>query len=89
MLYSDDNKTVEKCRIKEEKYYSKYDNTENLSVQSKKEKSKWYGFPYPIIATIIYFIIGFLWEAWHPAWLIFLTIPVWAYFVSKKDTDDK
>ena len=85
MLYSEDNNADDKNKLKEEKYnakyYSKYDDTDKLKVHDKQEKSKWAGFPYPIIATIIYFIIGYLWDAWHPGWLIFLTIPIWAYFV--------
>ncbi len=30
----------------------------------------------PIIAVIIYFLLGFLLKAWHPGWLIFFIIPM-------------
>lgn len=31
---------------------------------------------YPIVVTIIFLLLGFLRHAWHPGWLVFLTIPV-------------
>lgn len=37
----------------------------------------WNRFPYPLIALIIFLILGFVKDAWHPAWTIFLTIPVY------------
>lgn len=33
--------------------------------------------PIPIIAVIIYFILGYVWGLWHPGWLVFLLIPIW------------
>ncbi|MFZ2539267.1 MAG: helix-turn-helix transcriptional regulator [Oscillospiraceae bacterium] len=33
--------------------------------------------PYPIICTIIFLLLGFFIDAWHPAWIIFLTIPIY------------
>ena len=38
-------------------------------------------FPYPILVTIVYLFIGIVWDWWHPGWLLFLTIPLWAAFV--------
>ena len=37
----------------------------------------WYAFPYPVLVVIAYLAIGFLFDIWHPTWLIFLTIPVY------------
>lgn len=37
-------------------------------------------FPFPIIVTIVYVAIGFLLNAWHPGWILFLTIPVYYQF---------
>lgn len=31
---------------------------------------------YPIVVTIVYLLLGFCLHAWHPGWLVFLTIPV-------------
>ena len=75
MLYSDDNNIG-----KDAKYSSFYSNG---SKKNKDEGFSWSAFPYPIVATIIYFILGFVFNAWHPGWLIFLTVPIWAFFVSK------
>jgi len=33
-------------------------------------------FPIGIVATIVYLILGFACDAWHPGWLVFLLIPV-------------
>jgi uncharacterized membrane protein len=30
----------------------------------------------PFIATIAFFLLGFLFNAWHPGWLVFLGIPI-------------
>ena len=30
----------------------------------------------PFIATIAFFLLGFLYSAWHPGWLVFLGIPI-------------
>lgn len=34
-------------------------------------------FPMFLVITIAYFIIGCIWNAWHPGWLLFLLIPIW------------
>ena len=30
----------------------------------------------PMICLIIFLLLGFLKDAWHPGWIVFLTIPV-------------
>lgn len=57
------------------------DGSINIDV-SKQKKSKtkfWLELPYPIICVIAYLICGFLdlLGGWHPAWIIFITIPVY------------
>ena len=37
--------------------------------------------PISTIITILYFIIGVVYNAWHPGWLLFLLIPIWASLV--------
>ena len=34
-------------------------------------------FPIALIIIVIYIIIGSVWNAWHPGWLIVLLIPIW------------
>lgn len=33
-------------------------------------------FPYPLCVTLAYLVLGFVFHAWHPGWIIFLTIPL-------------
>jgi len=52
----------------------------------------WYVFPYPIIVLFLYLAAGFLFNLWHPTWLIFLTIPVYYEMVAtlkQKNTKNK
>lgn len=37
-------------------------------------------FPYIVVAALIFVAFGFLGKLWHPAWLIFLTVP--AYYLT-------
>ena len=30
----------------------------------------------PFVSTIIFFLCGYCWGAWHPGWLAFLLIPI-------------
>jgi Predicted transcriptional regulators len=53
--------------------------------ECKGEKGKWNSFPYPIIVTIIYLIIGFAFGWWHPGWILFVTIPV--YYIIAEHMD--
>ena len=34
-------------------------------------------FPLPVLVTLIYLVLGFVFHKWHPGWLIFLTIPLY------------
>ena len=47
----------------------------------KNEKSGFikflYSFPYPIVATIAFFLLGAFADAWWIAWILFCTIPVY------------
>ena len=38
----------------------------------------------PFIATIAFFILGVIYQAWHPGWLVFLLIPIAGILTSKK-----
>jgi len=37
--------------------------------------------PFPIIIVAIYLALGFTKNMWHPAWILFLLIPIWESFI--------
>ena len=39
-------------------------------------------FAYPVLVVLIYLYIGLFYFAWHPGWIIFLTIPLYYPFAS-------
>lgn len=39
-------------------------------------------FPYPVICTVLYLLMGFVFGWWHPGWIIFITIPVYYAIVN-------
>lgn len=49
----------------------------NFSGSKKKDGRFWMHFPYPILCAVAYLAMGFVWDLWHPGWLIFLTIPLY------------
>lgn len=53
----------------------------NRRKKNGDQVSGWRLLPYPILAFIIFMFIGFAFDGWAYSWLIFLTIPIWAYFV--------
>jgi len=46
---------------------------EELSIRSRA----WYRFPYPLLVTFLYSILGIWRDWWHPGWILFLTIPLY------------
>lgn len=48
-----------------------------FSQRQKRKISKMHKFPFPIFITILYLILGTLFNWWHPGWLLFLTIPLY------------
>lgn len=52
--------------------------------QGKRDvQGPWHKVPYPILVTVIYLILGFIFHLWHPGWLIFLTVPL--HYLPEKD----
>lgn len=45
--------------------------------------------PYPLIITIIYLFLGFAFNWWHPAWILYLTIPIYYCCFEEVDIDDE
>ena len=54
-------------------------NGDNTAKENKQilKSFNWYAFPYPVLVVMAYLFIGFLFDVWHPTWLIFLTVPVY------------
>lgn len=54
-------------------------------VNGKKYDKNWIyrgsHFPFAIFITVLYIILGVFFFAWHPAWMLFLLIPIWHSFV--------
>ncbi|MCL1793898.1 MAG: hypothetical protein FWG34_08510 [Oscillospiraceae bacterium] len=50
--------------------------------RAKTFKAKANIFPYPILCAIFYLCVGFDYGIWHPAWMVFLTIPIYYMIVN-------
>ncbi len=49
----------------------------------KSSREKWIAVS-PFMALIVFFLLGFGWDLWHPAWLSFLGIPITAIALETK-----
>ena len=47
----------------------------------------WTTFPYPILCVIVFLLAGFFLSAWHPAWVVFLTIPLYYWIANVIEND--
>ena len=47
-----------------------------ISIVTGLKHRRFCDFCYPILATLIFFILGFYFDMFHPGWIIFITIPV-------------
>lgn len=47
------------------------------SPNGRRVKSVWLTFPYPVLVCIVYLLLGFLCDWWHPGWILFLTVPLY------------
>lgn len=70
-IHVDDRKKDENVHIDKNGVY----------VNGEKYDKTWFShhahFPMFLIILIAYFIIGCIWNAWHPGWLLFLLVPIW------------
>ena len=41
------------------------------------KKNRWLRFPFPVLAALVFFALGFGGGWWHPGWLVFLTVPLY------------
>ena len=64
--------------------YEEECNIPNYAKQLVEYKNKpikgliiWNRIPYPLFVLVIFLVLGFVKDWWHPAWTVFLTIPVY------------
>lgn len=69
---------IEKMKRKEEKRRMK------SQYKQAYKNSPAYKFPYPLLVAIAYVAVGVMFNLWHPAWLLFLTIPMYYTGIAAK-----
>ncbi len=42
----------------------------------KREKNAWEFFPTTSFCILLYLCLGFIWNLWHPGWIVFLLVPM-------------
>lgn len=45
--------------------------------QEAERERRHHLFPYPMAVSLAYLVLGFVFHAWHPGWILFLTIPLY------------
>lgn len=83
---------VERGRTEEE-YISTLSSPKQIArslkgVEKRNEKEPKLVALSPFVATIAFFLLGFLYNAWHPGWLVFLSIPVAGILFGTEAGDD-
>lgn len=56
-------------------------------LDENKGKGPWLTFPYPILCVIVFLCAGFFMGAWHPGWVVFLTIPLYYWIAHIIEND--
>ncbi len=56
---------------------------EEKSRNEKNEKGVWDYFPAASLCVLIYLCLGFIWNLWHPGWLVFLIVPLFTAVMKK------
>ena len=54
-------------------------------VYGSRRHSFWKAFPYVMLITVAFFALGCIWGLWHPAWVLYLTIPL--YYTAAQSAD--
>lgn len=57
-------------------YEGKYEIPEDILEEYEAHGEERY-YPIPVVILICYLLIGVLFNAWHPGWLVFLLVPIW------------
>ncbi|MGN1180386.1 MAG: hypothetical protein ACI4SD_04160, partial [Suilimivivens sp.] len=63
-------------------------------VNGEKYDKEWFShhthFPIILVILVIYILVGCIWNAWHPGWLLFFLVPIWHSLIDaieKKDAN--
>ena len=67
---------------------NEFPNNFDSDSEGNKNKFIWKMFPFPIIAFIGFILLHSLTQ-WNYSWLVFLSIPIWGFFISKKNRYSK
>ena len=62
--------------------YEYEEGDEFLTEEELTKKKALHSLPVPILVSMLYLAIGFMFNAWHPTWLIFFIIPLYYTIVS-------
>lgn len=52
-----------------------------------KKSGPWITFPYPVLCVVVFLLSGVFFGTWHPAWVIFLTIPLYYWIAHIIEND--
>lgn len=56
-------------------------------VEAARKRGPWMTFPYSVLCVIVFLLAGFFGGIWHPAWVIFLTIPLYYWIAHIIEND--
>ncbi len=77
-IHVDDHKGGDNVHIDKEGVYV---NGEKYDKEWFKHHHHFHKFPMALLITLAFFVVGGVYDLWHPAWLLFLLIPIWHSFV--------
>lgn len=66
-----------------ENEYAEQEHIDQNGIHTKREKHNngWFPrrhyFPMWAVISLLYILIGVIWNAWHPGWLLFFLVPIW------------
>jgi transcriptional regulator with XRE-family HTH domain len=63
-------------------YYDKF------GTRRRKTTRLWY-FPYPVFVVAVFCALGFLFNLWHPGWVVFLSIPAYYWICNIMDGSER
>lgn len=55
--------------------------------EARRKRGPWSTFPYPVLCVLVFLVLGFLFGAWHPGWIVFLTIPLYYWIAHIIEND--
>lgn len=79
LLKTEDEIPAPEIQLPEEEGYSltKTGTEQDEQQYDKKWHFHYHSFPMWIVISVLYIVIGVVWNAWHPGWLLFFFVPIW------------